>query len=339
MTANAQRGVLTVLNLFYNIWDVLNASPNLFLYIFIGGRGIGKTYSALQGALDSGKKFMYLRRTDTEVKNCCNEVNNPFLTLNVDLNREVEISKLENLFVIHEGTVQHGIGASLSTFGKFRGSDFSDISYIIFDEFINTSGRNTLKNEEDLFFNLIETVQRNREITGGDSIKIILLSNSNTLDNGIIRSLNLGEIIRVLKNSDVETYTDEERGILLTLPKGVGITAEKKKTRLYKLTQGTKFYDMAIQNDFVGDDFETVKRIPNNQIIPLCQFGKACFYTVKNQDYLYVSYRKNDSPYFDESTIKNFKRQFGILMEYYIENKKIYYSDYDLTLYVENIFS
>lgn len=327
------------MNLFYNVWDVLNTSPNLFLYIFIGGRGIGKTYSALKGALDSNKKFMYLRRTDTEVKNCCNEVNNPFLTLNVDLGRNVEISKLENLFVIHEGEIQHGIGASLSTFGKFRGSDFSDISYIIFDEFINTSGRNTLKNEEDLFFNLIETVQRNREITGKESIKIILLSNSNTLDNGIIRSLNLGELVRVLKNSDVDTYTDEERGILLTLPKDVGITKEKKKTRLYKLTQGTKFYDMAIQNDFVGDDFETVKRIPNNQINPLCQFGKACFYTVKNQDYLYVSYRKNNSPYFDDSTIKNFKRQFGLLMEYYIENKKIYYSDYDLTLYVKNIFS
>ena len=87
-----------------------------------------------------------------------------------------------------------------------------------------------------------------------------------------------------------------------------------------------------IDTESFSDDFETVKRIPNNQIIPLCQFGKACFYTVKNQDYLYVSYRKNDSPYFDESTIKNFKRQFGILMEYYIENKKIYYSDYDLTL-------
>ena len=151
--------------------------------------------------------------------------------------------------------------------------------------------------------------------------------------------MNLGEIVRVLKNSDVDTYTDDERGILLTLPKDVGITNEKKKTRLYKLTQGTNFYNMAIQNDFVGDDFDSVKRIPNNKIIPLCQFEKACFYTVKNEDYLYVSYRKNDSPYFDDKTIKNFKRQFGLLLEYYIENKKVFYSDYDLSLYIKNIFS
>lgn len=338
MKENVKRGASTALSLFYNTWDEVVASPDFFLYIFIGGRGIGKTYSALNGVLTSGSNFMYVRRTDTELKNCCNPVNNPFLTLNEDLNRNVEVSKAEDFFVIHENDTQLGVAASLSTFGKFRGSDFSSIEYIIFDEFINTSPRNNIKNEEYLFFNLIETVQRNRELLGKKSIKIILLSNANTLDNGIIRALKLGEIIRILKNSNVERYEDTERELLVILPNSHDISEQKKNTKLYKLTQGTDFYDMAINNSFVYDDFNNIKKIPNNMLTPLCQYDKACFYTVKKQEILYVSYRKNNSIFFDEKTKKLFKKQFGALLEYYIENNLILYADYDLHLYVKSIF-
>lgn len=307
--------------------------------MFIGGRGIGKTYSVLKGVLESGKKFMYVRRTETELKNCCTPVNNPFLTLNDDLDRQVEVSKQGDFYVIHEGDRELGVAGSVSTFGKFRGSDFSKIEYIVFDEFINTTPRNTIKNEDFLFFNLVETVQRNRELTGRSAIKIILLSNSNTLNNAIIRSLKLGEIIRNMKDNEIERYEDIERDLLVVLPKAKKLTEAKKKTKLYKLTAGSDFYNMAINNDFVNEDFTNVKKLPNNILVPLCQFEKACFYTIKNEDKLYVSYRKNESPYFDMTSIKNFKRQYGLLLAYYFENHLTFFCDYDLALFVKSIFS
>lgn len=306
--------------------------------MFIGGRGIGKTYSVLKGVLESGKKFMYVRRTETELKNCCTPVNNPFLTLNDDLDRNVEVSKQGDFYVIHEGENELGVAGSVSTFGKFRGSDFSKIEYIVFDEFINTTPRNTIKNEDFLFFNLIETVQRNRELLGRNAIKIILLSNSNTLDNAIIRSLKLGEIIRRMKAANLERYADAERDLLIVLPQAKRLAEVKKETKLYKLTEGSDFYNMAINNDFVNDDFTNIITIPNNILIPLCQYEKACFYTIKNDDKLYVSYRKNNSPYFDNNSLKQFKRKYGLLLAYYFENKLTYFCDYDLALFVKSIF-
>ena len=38
--------------------------------IVIGGRGIGKTYSALRYYLGMGKPFMYIRNTDKQMSLC-----------------------------------------------------------------------------------------------------------------------------------------------------------------------------------------------------------------------------------------------------------------------------
>ena len=92
-----------------------------------------------------------------------------------------------------------GYAAALSTFGKFRGADFSDVEVIIFHEFINTTPFNNIKNEANMLFNLIETVNRNRELDGDEPVKVILLSNANTIDSDIIRALKLGEVIKNMK--------------------------------------------------------------------------------------------------------------------------------------------
>lgn len=324
-------------DLFYNGWEVVE-NTSFFLYMIIGGRGIGKTYSILKGLLENDCHFMYVRRTETEIKNCCKEVNNPFITLNNDLDRNVKIMKNEDSYVIMEEENFIGLAGSLSTFGKFRGSDFSKINYIVFDEFISTQPRNTIKDEDELFYNMIETVMRNREFIGGKPIKVIMMSNSNRIDNDIINNLKLGEVIHQLKKNNETIYTDTERSIYLELPKDIPISKKKKEGSLYKLTKGTKFYDMSINNEFVNDSFDDVKKIKANDLIPYLSFEDIYFYQLKSSDKLYATYRKCECPHFSQETIEILKREYGYVFFYYIENKEMVYYNYDVKIAVKRIF-
>ena len=326
-------------DLFFHKWEFIKNS-SFFLYIIIGGRGIGKTYDILKGLITDDEYFIYVRRSESELKNCCKEVNNPFVTINEDFNRNIEVSRNEDSFIIHEGEVIKGIGGSLSTFGKFRGSDFSKVNYIVFDEFIATSPFDRLiKSEAELFFNMIETIERNREILGKRSIKIIMLANSNRLNSGIITELKLGEVIRQMKlREDFREYEDEERGIYINLPEDLGITKLKKNTKLYKLTADTEFYKMAIGNDFVDDDFNVIKSFKSNELIPLCRFSYVSFYRVKGQNILYCTKRSNNSPLYTKSTLKDFKRKYGMFFKKLFEKNRVFYSDYDVKMFVNSIF-
>ena len=59
-----------------NMHDIMN-KDDTFVFV-IGPRGSGKTYGALLEILESGKKFIYLRRTQTEADLVSSEVVNPF---------------------------------------------------------------------------------------------------------------------------------------------------------------------------------------------------------------------------------------------------------------------
>ena len=323
--------------LFVNVWRTVKSTP-YFLYMFIGGRGVGKTYSTLEGVLNDKAYFMYVRRTETELKNSCKQENNPFTTINENTGRNVEISASGDTFVIHENDEVIGVAGALSTFGKFRGSDFSKVQYIIFDEFISTN-RVKIKDESDAFFNMIETVQRNRELMGEPSIKIIMLSNANSIDNEIIKTLRLGEIIHQMKITGVELYTDDERGIYLNLLKPGELAKAKSQTKLYKLTKGTDFYDMAIGNEFTSDSFDDVYKIRYQDLTPIVAYENIYFYSVKNKNLMYCSYRKADVDKFTKDNFTAFKRQYGLIFDWYITNNKIVYYDYDVKLFVKNMWN
>ena len=49
-----------------------------------------------------------------------------------------------------------------------------------------------MKNKFMLFFNLYETVNRNRELEGKEPVKVYMLSNSTSLDNEILAELSIG---------------------------------------------------------------------------------------------------------------------------------------------------
>lgn len=328
--------------IYTNCYEIVS-NTDYFLYIFIGGRGIGKTYSMLKEAYEHHNRIMYVRRTDTEIKNCCDEFTNPFKAINQNIGSNVIIkaNKDNNLILDQKEEDKSelvGYASALSTFGKFRGADFSDVDLIIFDEFINTSPVNSLKAEAGLLFNLIETINRNRELEEKAAVKVVLLSNANTIDNDIIRILDLADVIQQMKTNDEHLYTDSERGIYLSLLENKAVRDLKQQTKLYKLTKGTAFYDMSLDNEFTKDYFGDLKKINYQELQPVVNYGNIYFYKHKSKDIMLASKRKANCPEFTERTKIAFKRSYGYMFAYYIETGLMFYTDYNVKLEVKNIF-
>ena len=314
-------------------------SVDAFLYIFIGGRGVGKTYSTLKNVYETKTKFFYLRRTQTEIDNSCNDDGNPFKKINSDLNYNVKLKKSKDIVRIFDEEGVVGYASSLSTFGNLRGADYSDVDIIIFDEFISTSSRKTLKNEFNLLMNAIETINRNRELMGGESIKVVLLSNSNTIDDDIIRALKLGDILMNLSKVGSGIHVDENRGLYMELIESdKNFKDMKNKTRLYKLTQGTSFHEMALKNEFTTDYFDDTKRMDFKELTPLFSFNKIYFYKHKSKSLIYISPRKSQGPKYSEQTLDLFKKTYGSLLNNFLERGLIFYSDYNTKLDFLHIF-
>ena len=63
-------------NGYLNMREIIEA-PYTFI-ILVTGRGTGKTYGALKYMVDSEHKFIYMRRTDTQVQGIANAEMNVF---------------------------------------------------------------------------------------------------------------------------------------------------------------------------------------------------------------------------------------------------------------------
>ena len=330
-------------NIYTDCYKIVKES-NYFLYLFIGGRQIGKTYSMLHHSYFGGDKILYIRRTEVELKNCCNNFFNPYKKINMKEGTNIQVEKTEDSAVIMDHTDEDnlkivGYAAALSTFGKFRGADFSDVDTIVFDEFINTSPYGQMnQSEATLLFNLIETVNSNRELEGGNAIKVVLLSNANTIDNDIIRCFSLAEVIHQMKKENKHLYTDDEKGLYLALLENKEVHDLKMKSKLYKLVEGTSFYDMALNNEFVTDFFGDVKKINYNELKPLCSFNEFFVYEHKSANILFVCKRKANCPKYDNQSIKAFKRSFGFRILWYMDCGYCFFSDYNTKLAFKQIF-
>lgn len=130
----------------------------------IGARGVGKTISSLSQKLKSNWKnhtmFIYLRRYQSEIETA--SFNLALLsklvghTVTRDWATDKNGKKVDCLLV-DNNVVCYLL--ALSTAAKYKSNDYSDVTEIIYDEFIDPRGRE-LKNETKLFLNFAMTVFR-----------------------------------------------------------------------------------------------------------------------------------------------------------------------------------
>lgn len=312
----------------------LFASRLPFIFV-VGGRGTGKTYGALEyvrkQALD-GKKFIYMRRTQDQVDKISQDDFSPFKSVDELTGTITTVQKMAGKtfsFIDAPSDKTLGYCFALSTFAKMRGFDASDVSTLVFDEFIPEKHERQIKNEAEAFFNAVETINRNRELTGGEPLQCVLLSNANNMGNPLFLELGLVSRATKMLSKGVDTYRDEKRGLMLVIIQNSPISEAKKQTALYKLTAGSSFQKMAIDNDF-DEQCSNLRHAPLKELRPLVGVGEITIYTHKSENWLYVSTHRTGSPLTFGSSIaelNRFRLQYMWVWEAYMM-RRVYFEEY-----------
>ena len=228
-------------NIYYNYDRII--SYDALLNILIGERGVGKTYGAsklvVKDFIKKKRQFVYLRRYKTELSRSSKKFFSELIK-----NEEFKEHQLEvkgSTFIIDEEVA--GYSMTLSTAQQLKGSNFSGVHYIIFDEFLIEEGQgHYLKNEVFAFLGLIETIARMR------NIKVFMLANSVSEINPYFLFFDLA----LPYNNDIKLFKDGL--ILLQYMKNEAYRQAKKETKFGKLIAGTDYEDYAVNNKFYDEN-------------------------------------------------------------------------------------
>lgn len=268
------------------------------IVIAFGGRGIGKTYGVLKHLLEEKISFLYMRRTQKNVEMCELDSMNPFAPLNKDLGTNISMYKSGKFFYgfYESETTESGKkrptgpmiapAVSLSTF--CRGIDGVDYDVLVYDEFIPQQIDRKMNGEGDAFLNAVESIQRNRHRQGKPELKCILLSNTNSLDNDVLRALGAISAVdrMVRKGQNYGRFVDGALAIYRFTDSPV--SAEKSKLAIYRVAQDEDFLAMALGNDFSASSYEHVESRSLDQYRPLVSVGNITVYQHKSEDEWYV---------------------------------------------------
>ena len=174
---------------FYDVRHLLKEYPEAYYYLVMGERSNGKTYSALDYALEkyfkSGEQFAYIRRFGEDIRK--KQLSNLF-SAHIENERISTLSGGEwssvdytgNKFRLarskEDGTVEYGeepIGFAfdLNSMEHYKSISFPKVTTVIFDEFL--SRQSYLPNEFMLFTNSLSTIVRLRK-----NVKIFMLGNT-----------------------------------------------------------------------------------------------------------------------------------------------------------------
>ena len=298
-----------------------------FIWI-VGGRGTGKTYNGI-GYITSPERrgqFFFLRRTLKETELVSNAMVSPFAKYGRD----------HNMIFCHEkvvgdvGGVYHGVESdgriipdgdllgytgALSTLANIRGFDGDLVTTLFFDEFVKEPHIKPIKDEAGAFFQVYETINRNREFEGRPPLQSIACSNSFEMANPYFVKLGFVDRAERMRETGKEVYFDTARGHLLIVLSKSEISAKKAESALYKATQGTDFADVALSNKF-GDrsNFGQAKSKNLRGMAPICFVGELAVYADRSTRRLYVSgHRTGAAPEYGNNTtdIQRFRQIHG----------------------------
>lgn len=174
---------------YYDIHKLLTEYPDAYYYLVIGERSNGKTYSALQLALENyfnkGEQFAYIRRFGEDIRK--KQLSNLFsahiengLIEKLSDGKWSSVDYTGNKFKFaradENGAVEYseepfGFAFDLNSMEHYKSISFPKITLVIFDEFL--SRQSYLPNEFLLFTNSLSTIIRLRT-----NVKILMLGNT-----------------------------------------------------------------------------------------------------------------------------------------------------------------
>lgn len=336
----------------FDAWGRANASKCTFCF-FIGGRGIGKTYSVLKNHHDDFMenkcgKLVYMRISGAELDAAASEEENPYKRVNYDCGYDVNFFPIKKSYSIADcerdsdgkitGSTVLGTARSLASFHNLRGVDFFDYTEIYLDEFNpvdNVRRTPEIKNAGYLFFNAYETINRNRELLGEPPVRVIFTANAFTMDSSILIAFNLVSVIQHMLRTGQTRYTDKERSIYIELCVADDITSKKRETALYKAAGKGKFAQTALDNQFTDYALSLVNRdVSIKEYYPLIRLHTTTFditiYKHKSTGIMWAGKRFDTTKLvYTDSTLLKFKRQYKALFKSAVMERTIYFDSAD----------
>lgn len=252
--------------MYYDLSKIL--SYNAFLNFLIGERGVGKTYSCSKFVtkkfINNGDEFVYIRRYKSDLKKSVPKFFNALVTNNEFPEHKFRTSG-DNFFIDDKLA---GYGLTLTMAQSLKSSNFPNVKYIIFDEFIieNDGHKHYLQNEVEVFLGLVESIARMRDI------KIFMLGNAVTTNNPYFLFFD----ISMPYNTDIKTYKDGL--ILVQYMNNEEYRRAKHESKLGKLTEGTEYSKYAIDNSF---------RLDNKDFIEKKSGTSRCSFAFKYKDSIF----------------------------------------------------
>lgn len=237
-------------------WDIERTASHNCMFNFIKGiRGCGKTYGLLKRSVErhikKGYNFLYLRRTEEELKTLTTQKNGRLFN---HVQTEFEGHSLWcEANVLHMDKEVIGYAQALSTAGKMKSDAIVNVRDIIFDEYlINTriSKQRYLQDEVTAFLELYETIAR----PGSRDYEVTcwFLGNAVTSTDPYSDFFDLGMPYK----SDI--WKNGEYLVQLVAPPD--LVEAKKSTRFYKALRGTSYEAYATENKFLLDNDNFIKR-------------------------------------------------------------------------------
>lgn len=337
-----KKKIIEVNNLFVDVRNYFK--EGIYFDFFIGGRGIGKTYSMMNFLDKDVEFFIYMRYSKDELEKAIktdNLENNEFYKINPDFNFK-ELSS--GFYAIYKGDKMCGYATCLQTFYKIRGVNFEKATVLFLDEFIpEINARRVLKDPASALFNAIESINRNREMFGQDPIHVVCCANSNNIYNEIFTALEIVQDLELTIKNGLSIYCDEERLLqVVKLKSKEEFIKQKKETALYRFTKGTKFYKMALENQFAYNDFDFVVRdVSLVGFKPLFQINNIIIWKKKGQEYYLCKYGKKQANLIqlkndvDKKFInKRYKEKFFTA----ILNRNMFFDSYEVKKQIFDIF-
>ena len=279
--------------------DMAQIIESGYPFIFVpAARGTGKTYGALKYHLEHGNKILLIRRTQEEADLQANAETTSykkiFTDLGIDEYKCISGNKTAGAVLanINESMRILAYTGALSTFTKIRGVDFTDIDYIVFDEFIAEPHVKKIKAEGMALAQIYETVNRNRELEGRDPVQLLCLANSVNMANDCFMYFDL------IRPAEEMLQNDEEVRILgnklLIIPQHSPISELKSKTALYQAVNN-EFSEMAIKNKFILNDFTYVRKRDLTEYRCLFKVGDLYCWKHKSMHEFYFTFSRGET--------------------------------------------
>lgn len=253
---------------------------NCLFNFIVGDRGGGKSFGTLDFCIGQflkyGKEFVYLRRYEKEL-------DESLPTLFQAIVKEGKYP--DHIFTVKGGKLFcdgkfMGHAVALSTSMKRKSVNYSNVHFIIFEEFMvdGVSSRylGSGNKEVAVFENFYETVDRLR-----DQTRVFFLANAFSMVN--IYFVNY----RIRLSQPYKTY-NKINNIMICIWQDESYREAKSKTRFFDIVKGTEFAEHAYGNKFYMDNEHFIKKKT-----PEAEFHFAFAYMGKNYG-VWVDWNKGD---------------------------------------------